>query len=78
MNPILNLINRSFDHVFETIAISEDTKFLVHVSFLEIYMEAIQDLLVDEKERAKLELKENPELGVYVKGKALYKLSKNR
>ena len=56
---------RAFDHIFETIQVSADVKFLVHASYLEIYNEEIRDLLgKDTKQR--LELKEHPEKGVYV------------
>ncbi|XP_062486161.1 kinesin-like protein KIF17 isoform X4 [Pezoporus occidentalis] len=50
---------------------AENTKFLVRVSYLEIYNEDIRDLLgADTKQ--KLELKEHPEKGVYVKGLSLH------
>jgi len=45
-------------------------KFLVRCSYLEIYNEEIHDLLVDVpkgKEHKKLELKEDPDKGVFVK-----------
>ena len=45
------------------------TKFLVRCSYLEIYNEEIHDLLVDSGRGApaKLELKEDPNKGVFVK-----------
>ncbi|XP_073172825.1 kinesin-like protein KIF17 isoform X6 [Lepidochelys kempii] len=50
---------------------AENTKFLVRVSYLEIYNEDIRDLLgADTKQ--KLELKEHSEKGVYVKGLSLH------
>jgi kinesin family protein 3/17 len=39
------IIPRAFEHIFETIDVSENTKFLVHASYLEIYNEDIRDLL---------------------------------
>lgn len=46
---------------------SEICKFLIHASYLEIYNEEIRDLLGKDV-KAKLELKEHPEKGVYVAG----------
>ena len=62
------LLFRSFDHVFETIQTQTKVKFLVHASYIEIYNEDVRDLLGKDIKR-KLELKENPEKGVYVQGK---------
>ena len=61
------LIIRAFDHLFETITLSEDAKYLVHASYLEIYNEEIRDLLGKDTKK-KLDLKEHPERGVYVQG----------
>lgn len=47
-------------------AASGDTTFLVRASYLEIYNEEIRDLLGKDP-KAKLELKSNPDKGVYVK-----------
>lgn len=44
---------------------SENYKFLIHASYLEIYNEEIRDLLGDDVKK-KLELKEHNETGVYV------------
>ena len=61
------IIPRSFEHIFEAIDSSENMKYLVHASYLEIYNEDIHDLLgPDPKKR--LELKEHPDKGVYVPG----------
>ncbi|XP_015230809.1 PREDICTED: kinesin-like protein KIF17 [Cyprinodon variegatus] len=60
------VIPRAFEHIFESIQCAEGTKFLVRGSYLEIYNEDIRDLLgSDTKQR--LELKEHPERGVYVR-----------
>ncbi|UYV85097.1 KIF17, partial [Cordylochernes scorpioides] len=61
---------RAFEHIFETIATTEDAKFLVHGSFLEIYNEEIRDLLGRDPKK-KLDLKEHPESGVFVPGLSL-------
>eukprot|EP00055_Hartaetosiga_balthica_P007617 m.26433 g.26433 ORF g.26433 m.26433 type:complete len:1233 (+) comp5858_c0_seq1:355-4053(+) len=58
---------RSFEHIFQEVAVRENTKFLVRASYLEIYNESVRDLLGTNHEE-KLELKEHPERGVYVKG----------
>ncbi|CAM9150111.1 unnamed protein product, partial [Phaeothamnion confervicola] len=56
----------AFDHVFENIKVATSTTFLVRCSYLEIYNEEIRDLLgLDSKK--KLELKEDPNKGVYAK-----------
>ncbi|XP_073426293.1 kinesin-like protein KIF17 [Dendrobates tinctorius] len=60
------IIPRAFEHVFESIQCAENTKFLVRASYLEIYNEEIRDLL-GEDTKHKLELKEHPDRGVYVK-----------
>ncbi|KAM6174113.1 kinesin-like protein KIF17 [Erethizon dorsatum] len=65
------IIPRAFEHVFESVQCAEDTKFLVRASYLEIYNEDVHDLLgADTKQ--KLELKEHPEKGVYVKGLSMH------
>ncbi|XP_043196393.1 osmotic avoidance abnormal protein 3-like [Amphibalanus amphitrite] len=61
----VGLIPRAFEHIFDVTSTSDESKFLVHGSYLEIYNEEIRDLLgVDSKK--KIELKEHPEKGVYV------------
>jgi kinesin family protein 3/17 len=61
------VIPNSFAHIFGHIAKLEgDIKFLVLVSYLEIYNEDVRDLLgKDDSQR--LEIKERPDIGVYVK-----------
>ncbi|KAI8817604.1 P-loop containing nucleoside triphosphate hydrolase protein [Fimicolochytrium jonesii] len=67
------IIPQAFHHIFSHIAHrSAEKKFLVRVSFLEIYNEDIKDLLIKQKVHGAtktpgLELKEHPETGVYVK-----------
>ncbi|KAL0277188.1 UNVERIFIED_CONTAM: hypothetical protein PYX00_004555 [Menopon gallinae] len=59
------IIPRSFEHIFEAISLTENKKFLVVASYLEIYNEDIRDLLASDCKK-KLDLKENPQCGVYV------------
>ncbi|XP_026815312.1 osmotic avoidance abnormal protein 3 isoform X2 [Rhopalosiphum maidis] len=59
------IIPRAFEHVFEAISVTDDVKFLVLASYIEIYNEEVRDLLSTDTKR-RLELKENPERGVYV------------
>ncbi|QDZ18855.1 kinesin-like protein [Chloropicon primus] len=62
------IIPNSCCHIFEEIARSNNTtEFLVRASYIEIYNEEIRDLL-SKNPQNRLELKENPEKGVYVKG----------
>nr|CAB3259087.1 osmotic avoidance abnormal protein 3-like [Phallusia mammillata] len=60
------IIPRAFQHIFESIETAENTKYLVHASYLEIYNEDVRDLL-SKNIKEKLELKEHPDKGVYVK-----------
>lgn len=46
-------------------------RFLVRVSYLEIYNEEVRDLLVKDVHN-KLEVKERPDIGVYVKDLSSY------
>ena len=49
---------------------SEGVKYLVHASYLEIYNEDVRDLLGKDS-KAKLDLKEHPDKGIYVSGESL-------
>uniref|UniRef100_UPI00358FEA2C kinesin-like protein KIF3A n=1 Tax=Myxine glutinosa TaxID=7769 RepID=UPI00358FEA2C len=61
------IIPNSFAHIFGHIAKAEgDTWFLVRVSYLEIYNEEVRDLLGKDQSQ-RLEVKERPDVGVYVK-----------
>jgi kinesin family protein 3/17 len=79
-DPILRgIIPNAFHHVFSHIARTPERQFLVRVSFLEIYNEEVRDLLAPSASSkgpqqsncpqfgTSLELKENPDSGVYVK-----------
>lgn len=56
----------AFEHIFTHISRSQNQQYLVRASYLEIYQEEIRDLLAKDQGK-KLELKENPESGVYIK-----------
>eukprot|EP00440_Ansanella_granifera_P022989 gb/GFBE01024968.1/.p1 GENE.gb/GFBE01024968.1/~~gb/GFBE01024968.1/.p1 ORF type:complete len:792 (+),score=272.25 gb/GFBE01024968.1/:1-2376(+) len=61
------LLPRSFNHIFSTIATaSQNTKYLVRGSYLEIYNEEIRDLL-SKNPKERCELKDSQNSGVYVK-----------
>ncbi|XP_066936817.1 osmotic avoidance abnormal protein 3-like isoform X2 [Clytia hemisphaerica] len=64
------IIPRAFEHIFESIQVADNTKFLVHASYLEIYNEEIRDLLSKDNKK-KLDIKEHPDRGVYVKDLSL-------
>ncbi|XP_067132536.1 kinesin-like protein KIF3A [Centruroides vittatus] len=66
------IIPNSFAHIFGHIAKAEDDKtFLVRVSYLEIYNEEVRDLL-GKDQNVRLEVKERPDVGVYVKDLSAY------
>ena len=67
------IIPRAFAQIFEMIAArgGENTEFLVRASYLEIYNEDVRDLL-SKNAQNKLDLKETPESGVYVKDLTSY------
>ncbi|OQS01522.1 kinesin-like protein [Achlya hypogyna] len=60
------VIPHAFDHVFENIGADNEKEYMVRATYLEIYNEDIRDLLGDDS-KAKLELKESADGGVYVK-----------
>jgi len=61
------IIPNSFAHIFGSIAKAEgDSRFLVRVQYLEIYNEEVKDLL-GKDQNARLDVKERPDVGVYVK-----------
>lgn len=64
---------RSFEHIFQEVAVRENTKFLVRASYLEIYNEQVRDLLSSNVNQ-KLDLREDPDRGVYVKDLTLHEV----
>ena len=66
-DPVLRgIIPNAFHHIFQAIDESENKQYLVHASYLEIYNEDVRDLLSANYTR-RLQLKEHPEKGVFVK-----------
>ena len=66
------IIPNCFSHIFGCLNDdqTEGKRFLIRCSFLEIYNEEVYDLLIDTKKNAqptKLEIKENPDKGIFVK-----------
>lgn len=61
------VIPRVFMHIMDLVAREERSEILLRCSFLEIYNEEIRDLLCREN-RIKLEVRETPDFGVFVKG----------
>ncbi|GMR42327.1 hypothetical protein PMAYCL1PPCAC_12522, partial [Pristionchus mayeri] len=62
------IIPNSFAHIFDHIAnCGSERTFLVRVSYMEIYNEEVRDLLAKEGQGHNLEIKERPDIGVYVK-----------
>ena len=57
---------RAIEHIFRHIEGTPNKQFLVRASYLEIYNEEICDLL-SKNYKKKLELRENPDYGAYVK-----------
>uniref|UniRef100_A0A3Q3MA17 Kinesin-like protein n=1 Tax=Mastacembelus armatus TaxID=205130 RepID=A0A3Q3MA17_9TELE len=60
------VIPNSFEHIFTHISRSQNQQYLIRASYLEIYQEEIRDLLSKDQSR-RLELRERPDTGVYVK-----------
>ncbi|KAM6982926.1 kinesin-like protein KIF3B isoform 2-T2 [Tautogolabrus adspersus] len=60
------VIPNSFEHIFTHISRSQNQQYLVRASYLEIYQEEIRDLLFKDQS-CRLELRERPDTGVYVK-----------
>lgn len=63
-DDLKGIIPNTFSHIFSQIARSNDKTFVVTVTYVEIYNEDIRDLL---SKNNKLEIREIPQLGVYIK-----------
>ncbi|KAJ8874948.1 hypothetical protein PR048_022838 [Dryococelus australis] len=61
------VVPRSFEHMFDCITSSCNTRYLVQASFLEIYQDEIKDLL-DPHNGNQLVVREKPKIGVEVYG----------
>uniref|UniRef100_A0A182Q0I7 Kinesin-like protein n=1 Tax=Anopheles farauti TaxID=69004 RepID=A0A182Q0I7_9DIPT len=77
----IGIIPRSFEHIFEAIALASEMRYLVLVSYLEIYNETIRDLLQPQSPTApgtapgtaaSLQIKEIPGEGVTVQNLSLH------
>ena len=71
IEELKGVIPNSFSHIFQFVKASKDVEFLIRCSYLELYNEEVKDLLCSSKQPGagtKLELKEDPQKGVYVKG----------
>ena len=60
------IIPNSFDHIFDYVKATTGKEFLIRCAYLEIYNEEVRDLLGEDPLK-RLELKEDPNLGVFVK-----------
>uniref|UniRef100_A0A0R3RYN0 Kinesin motor domain-containing protein n=1 Tax=Elaeophora elaphi TaxID=1147741 RepID=A0A0R3RYN0_9BILA len=60
------VIPNAYHHIFQHIAQSRNQQYLVRASYLEIYQDEIRDLLSTDS-KLRLELRERPDVGVYVK-----------
>jgi len=70
------IMPRSFNDVFDKISNDSDqTQFLVRVSYLEIYNENVRDLL-SKNPKNTLDLHEDPDRGVYVKDLSYFAVKK--
>lgn len=65
---VSGIISCSFDHLFEAMSVANGVRYLVLVSYLEIYNETIRDLMTNGDLNNNLKLKENPTDGVVVDG----------
>ena len=60
------IMPRAFDSIFKAIEADPSKQYLVRASYMELYKEDIRDLL-SKNPKNKLEIKEKPDTGVYVK-----------
>ena len=60
------IIPRSFDYIFEQTKQDKEHKYNILVSFIQIYIEQIQDLLDPSKKE--IRIREDPDKGVYLEG----------
>ena len=60
------IIPRAFDYIFEKVKEDKEHKYNIMVSFIQIYLESIQDLL--EPTNKDIRIREDPEQGVYLEG----------
>ena len=70
-DKLKGIIPRAFAHIFGKIESTANKNYLIRCSYIEIYNEEIHDLIGPDV-KAKLELKENPDSGVYIKGLTMH------
>lgn len=62
------IMPNSFDYVFNAVkGAAKNVEFLVRASFLEIYLDEVYDLLNQKDARQRMDVKEDPQRGVFVK-----------
>lgn len=66
---LVGIIPKSFEQIFRLIDLNDQPskQFLVQAAYIEIYNEEVRDLLGDDP-KGRLELKEDADKGVYIKG----------
>lgn len=63
------VVHRAVDQIFEFIKSNiEEAQFQIKVSFLQIYMETISDLLADNSPPTGLQIREDPKSGIFISG----------
>jgi len=68
-SELRGIIPRTVDEIFKEVNNSEDTlEFILKCSYIEIYMEKVRDLLDPDHSQANLQIREDPQRGVYVSG----------
>jgi len=72
-DELRGIIPKCFEQIFRTISLNTDTtkQYLIQGAYIEIYNEEVRDLLGSDT-KAKLDLKEDPDRGVYVKGLSMH------
>ena len=60
------IIPRAFDYIFESVKQDNEHKYNIMISFIQIYLEHIQDLI--EPMKKDIRIRESPEEGVYLEG----------
>ena len=60
------IIPRAFDYIFESVKQDNEHKYNIMISFIQIYLEHIQDLI--EPTKKEIRIRESPEEGVYLEG----------
>ena len=70
-DELKGIIPRAFAHIFGNIGSNNSKNYLIRCSYIEIYNEEIHDL-VGADVKAKLELKESPEKGLFIKNLSMH------